>query len=124
MRRVLWRTEVGTLDPRRLVFVDEMGSHTSLTPLYGYSLRGQRVFFEAPRNRGENTTLLSSIGSDGMRPSMAVEGPTTKEVFEAYLEHFLAPALSPGEIVIMDNLAAHKGEKVRRIVEERGCELL
>ncbi len=53
------------------------------------------------------------IGSDGMGPSMAVEGPTTKEVFEAYLERFPAPALSPGEVVIMDNLAAHKGEKVR-----------
>jgi transposase len=122
--RLLWQTEVGTLDPRRLVFVDEMGTHTSLAPLYGYSPRGQRVFFEVPRNGSKNTTLLSGIGSDGMGPSMAVEGPTTKELFGSYLEHFLDPALSAGEVIIMDNLAAHKGEKVRRIVEERGCELL
>jgi transposase len=104
--------------------VDEMGAHTSLAPLYAYSPRGNRAFFKMPRNRGKNTTLLASIGWEGMGPSMAVEGSTTKKVFETYIEHFLTPVLRPGQVVIMDNLGAHKGERVRELVESRGCELL
>jgi len=115
---------VGTLDSRSLVFVDEMGTHTSLAPLYGYSPRGQRAFFEIPRNRGTNTTLLSNMSSDGMGPSMIVKGSTNKEVFEAYIERFLAPALKRGQLVVMDNLTAHKGKRLRELIEKRGAELL
>ncbi len=115
---------VGELDGSRLVFVDEMGTHTSFASLYAYAPRGKRAFFKVPRNRGKNTTLLASIGWEGMGPSMAVEGSTTKEVFEAYVEHFLTPALRPGQVVVMDNLGAHKGERVRELIEGRGCELL
>ena len=115
---------VGTFERRRLVFVDEMGTHTSLAPLYGYSPRGQRVFFKVPRNRGTNTTLLASMSSEGMGPSMAIEGSTTKEVFEAYVKHFLAPELKSGQVVVMDNLSAHKGKRVRKLIKDRGCELL
>ena len=122
--RVLWRTEVGRVDPERLVFVDEMGTHTSLAPLYAYAPVGERAFFKVPRNRGSNTTLLCSLRSEGVGPSMAVEGATTKEVFEAYAEHFLAPALMPGQIVVMDNLGAHRPKRIRELVESRGCELL
>jgi transposase len=120
----VWRSTVGTLDSRRLVFVDEMGTHTSFAPLYAYSPRGKRAFFKVPRNRGKNTTLLASMGWEGMAPSMAVEGSTTKEVFETYIEHFLTPVLRPGQVVVMDNLGAHKGERVRWLIQSRGCELL
>jgi len=61
---------------------------------------------------------------EGMGPSLAVEGATTKVVFEAYLERVLAPALRPGQIVVMDNLTSHKGTRVRELIEGRGCELL
>jgi len=113
-----------TLDRGRLVFVDEMGTHTSLAPFYGYSPRGQRAFFKVPRNRGTNTTLLASMSLEGMGPSMAVEGSTNKEVFEVYVEHFLAPTLKEGQVVVMDNLSAHKGARARKLIEERGCQLL
>ena len=122
--RSLWRTEVGRVDPRRLVFVDEMGSHTSLTPLYAYAPLGERAFFEIPRNRGKNTTLLTSLTSEGMGPSMAVQGATTARVFKTYVEHLLAPALKPGRVVVMDNLGAHRPKRVRELIEARGCELL
>jgi transposase len=115
---------VGELDSQSWVFVDEMGTHTSLAPLYGYSPRGQRSFFKVSRNRGTNTTLLASMGSEGMGPSMAVEGSTTNKVFEAYMEHFLAPTLEQGQVVVMDNLSAHKGQKVRKLIEDSGCQLL
>ncbi len=75
-------------------------------------------------DRGKNTTLLASMGAGGMGPCLAVVGSTTKAVFEAYVERVLAPSLSPGQVVVMDNLAAHKGERVRRLVEACGCEVL
>lgn len=113
------------IDPGRLVFVDEMGVHTSLAPLYGYSRKGERVRLDVPRNRGKNTTLLASMTLlGGMGETMAVEGSTDKEVFEAYVERALAPTLEAGQVVIMDNLPAHKPARVRELIEERGCELI
>ena len=82
------------------------------------------MYFEAPRNWGANVTLLSSMSRSGMGPSMAVEGPTTREVFETYVEKVLAPGLLAGQIVVMDNLTSHKGPRVREMIEEKGCELL
>jgi hypothetical protein len=73
-----------------------MGTHTSLAPLYAYAPIGERAFFETPRNRGMNTTLLTSLHAEGMGPSMAVEGATTKEVFEEPMwSTSLPPSLSP-----------------------------
>lgn len=119
--RAAWRALVcARLDGRRFVFVDECSTNTSLSPIYGWSRRGQRLYFEAPRNWGANVTLLSSMSLEGMGPSLAVEGPTTKAVFEAYVEHVLAPALKPGQIVVMDNLSSHKGSRVRELIEGRG----
>ena len=68
--------------------------------------------------------LIASMSVEGTGPSLAVEDATNREVFEAYLERVLAPALRPGQVVAMDNLSAHKGNRVREIVEGRGCELL
>ena len=111
-------------DPQRFVFVDEMGANTSLSPLRAWSRRGERAYCLVPRNRGKNTTLLASMSVEGMGPSVAVEGTTDREVFEAYLEEVLVPSLRRDQIVVMDNLSAHKGERVRELVESTGCELL
>lgn len=123
--RTAWRVLVaGGVDAGRFVFVDEMGANVSLCPLYAWSRRGQRAHAKAPRNWGKNVTLLASMGSGGVGPCLAVEGPTTRGVFEAYLEQVLCPSLRPGQIVVVDNLSAHKGGRVREIVEGAGCELL
>ena len=90
------------------MFVEECSTNTSLSPIYGWSRRGSRVCFEVPRNWGANVTLLSSMSCSGMGPSLAVEGPTTREVFETYIEKVLAPALREGQVVIMDNLSAQR----------------
>ncbi|CAN5681813.1 hypothetical protein BH24ACT21_BH24ACT21_06620 [soil metagenome] len=124
-KRADWRVTVAAqIDPERLVFVDEMGANTSLSPIYAYSLVGQRACCSVPRNRGKNTTLLSSMSAGGMGPSLAVDGPTDRKVFEAYVERVLLPTLRAGQVVVMDNLSAHKGERIRELIEERGCELL
>ena len=85
-RRAAWRVMVsGRVEPKRFVFVDEMGTNTSLSPLRAWSPVGQRAHCSLPRNRGKNTTLLSSMTVEGMGPSLAVEGATTAVVFETYL---------------------------------------
>jgi transposase len=123
--RAAWKVMVaGTLDARSLVFVDEMGTNTSLSPLYGWTEKSQRAYCSVPRNRGKNTTLLSSMSMEGMGPSLAVEGATNREVFETYVERVLTPTLRRGQVVVMDNLTAHKGERIRELIEQRGCELL
>lgn len=123
--RAAWRVMVSEkADPQRLVFVDEMGTNTSLHPLYAWSPRGERARCSVPRNRGPNTTLLASMTAEGMGPCLAVEGATTKIVFEAYVEKALVPSLRRGQVVVMDNLSAHKGDRVRALVEKAGCVLL
>jgi transposase len=123
--RAAWRLVVaGQIDAERLLFLDEMGTNVSLSQLYAWSRKGERAFGSAPRNWGNNVTLLASITREGLGPCLAVEGATTREVFEAYLERVLAPTLVPGQVVVMDNLSAHKGERVRELIEQRGCELL
>jgi transposase len=76
-----------------------------------------------PRNRGPNTTLLASMTAEGMGACLAVQGATTRIVFEAYIEKVLLPSLRHGQVVVMDNLSAHKGERVRELVRSAGCEL-
>jgi hypothetical protein len=108
--RCAWRTRVaGSIGADRFVFVDECSTNTSLRLLYAWSRRGERAPCSAPCNWGKNVTLLSSITLSGMGPSLAVEGATTRAVFEAYLEEALAPSLPSGQVVVMDNLSAHKG---------------
>jgi transposase len=106
------------------VFVDECATNTGLAPLRARAPKGERARGKAPRNRGKNTTLLASMTAGGMGPCAAVEGATTGAVFEAYVERVLAPALSPGQIVVLDDLGAHKGKGARELIERRGCELL
>jgi transposase len=123
--RAAWRVMVaGRIDAGCFVFVDECGAHTSLAPLYAWSRKGARASSKVPRNWGANITLVASMSAEGMGPSLAVEGATTREVFEAYLEHLLVPALRPGQVVVMDNLSSHKGSHVRQLIEARGCKLL
>jgi transposase len=123
--RAAWKVMVAKeTDAGRLVFVDEMGSNIALAPLYAWAPKGERAFCSTPRNRGKNTTLLSSMSLEGMGPSLAVEGFTNKVLFETYVERVLCPHLKEGQVVVMDNLSAHKGDRVRELIEGRGCELV
>jgi transposase len=104
--------------------VDECGTHTSMTRLYARAPKGERAYGKVPRNRGKNTTLLASMSVRGMGPCLAVEGATTKTVFETYVEQVLVPSLRAGQVVILDNLSSHKGDRVRELIEGVGCSLL
>jgi transposase len=123
--RAAWQVFVADqIEADRFVFVDEMGSNTSLYWLCAWAQRGQRVRCSVPRNRSKNTTLLASIITTSMGPSLAIEGSMDALVFETYVEQFLVPNLRVGQVVVMDNLGAHKGERVSDLLEEAGCGLL
>lgn len=123
--RGLWRWLASHFDARRLVFVDESGFNTSMTRLRARAPRGERAYGKVPRNRGKNQTLIASITLQGaMGESMTLEGATDALAFEAYVEHFLAPSLREGQVVVLDGLGAHRTEKVRELVQARGADLV
>jgi len=122
--RAAWREQAKMLDASKLVFIDECGSNIALTRLYARSPKGERVYGSVPRNRRANITLLAALSLQGMGEALILEGSADTAVFELYIERILAPSLQPGQIVILDNLSTHIGEKVRRAIEKRGCQLL
>jgi hypothetical protein len=122
--RAAWRAEVTELPARQLVCVDECGSHSALTPLYARAPKGERATGSIPRNRGKNTTLIASLSLEGMGAAMILEGSANAAAFEIYVDQFLAPSLQAGYIVVMDNLRAHKGERVRQATRAKGCQVL
>lgn len=122
--RATWREQVAQLDPQQLVFVDESGTHTSLTRLYGWAPHDQRATGSVPRNHGKNTTLVAALTPDGLQAPWAIEGAMDTAAFERYVEEVLGPTLRPGQIVVLDNLSVHKADSIRQAIERRGCQLL
>jgi transposase len=122
--RGLWRWFLTRFDLRQLVFVDESGMHISMDRLRARAPRGQRAYGKVPRNRGKNLTLIASMSLHGMGEAMCVKGATDAQAFEVYVEHFLAPTLEEGQVVVFDKLGAHKPRKVRELIEERGAQVL
>jgi transposase len=123
--RGLWRWLAVRFDAGRLVFVDESGFQTSMTRLRARAPRGERAYARVPRNRGKNQTLIASMSLEGgMGEAIAIEGSTDAELFEAYIEDFLAPTLEAGQVVVLDGLGAHRTERVRDLIEDRGCDLV
>jgi transposase len=122
-RRETWQEQVKPIDPRLWVFVDESGATTEMTRRYGRAPRGERVREATPAGHWSTLTLLGAMNTEGLLAAMTVESPTDGEVFLAYLEQVLCPRLQPGQIVVMDNLAAHKVPGVRELIEASGAQL-
>ena len=107
----------------RLVFLDESAAKTNMIRLYGRAERGKRCVDATPFGHWNTTTMLSSIRLDGSTECIVFPGALNKELFESYVEHMLAPSLSPGDIVIMDNLHAHQSSKVVELIQARQAEV-
>ena len=95
-----------------------------MTRLYGRAPRGERVIGSVPQNYGENVTMLAALGIGGVGAVMTVNGATDADVFRAYVERVLAPTLRRGEIVVMDNLGAHKAAGIKEMIGRKGAELI
>ena len=108
----------------RLVFIDESGVTTSMTPTRARSPRGERVYDYVPRNRGQVITLIGALSLSGIIAMATINAATSGDVFTAYVEQVLVPELKSGDLVIMDRLGAHRMARVRELIECAGAHLL
>ncbi len=112
------------MDPSRFVFLDETGATTNMVRRYGRCPRGERLVSAAPWGHWRTTTFVAGLRASGIVAPLVVDGPMTGTMFRAYIEQMLAPALSRGDVVVMDNLAAHKVAGVREAVQAAGASVL
>jgi transposase len=122
--RAAWREAATGRDPERYVFRDETGTHTALTRRYGWAPHDQRAVGSVARNHGRNTTLVAALPPDGRPVPWLIEGAMHTETLAGYIREQWAPALRPGQVVVLDNLSAHKAERIRAASEARGGELV
>lgn len=123
IRRSEYEAEIAAVIGR-LKFLDEAGSNIAMTRAYGRAARGARVFDRVPQNYGENITMLACLSDTGLTAPMTVQGAVDGQVFLAYVREVLAPTLLKGEVVIMDNLGAHKVKGVREAIEACGATVI
>lgn len=122
--RAAWREEAAALDPAGPLFLDETSTRTAMARRRARAPRGERGGGVVPRNHGPNVTLLAVLGPAGIATALTVEGAADGVVFDAFVAAFLAPALRPGQTVVLDNLSVHKSARARDLVEAAGARLL
>lgn len=123
MRRRRWFELQPDLDPARLVFIDETGASTKMARLRGRAPRGERCRAPVPHGHWKSTTFVGALRLEGMTAPMVLDGAMNGAAFVAYVEQVLAPSLKPGDIVVMDNLPAHKLAAARDAIRAVGAEL-
>ena len=124
VKRRRWRNWQSWLKPERLVFVDETGAKTNMARLRGRSLKGQRRHASIPWGHWKTTTFVAGLRTTGLTAPMVLDGAMNGAAFKAYVEQMLAPSLTPGDIVIMDNLSCHKVAGVREAIKAASAFLL
>ena len=122
--RELWKAAQPSLDVEKLIFVDETGANTKMVRTRGRAPKGERLVGREPWGHWKTTTFTAGLRSDGLVAPFVLDGPMNGEAFLVYVEKILGPTLRPGDIVVMDNLAAHKVQGVRAKIEAAGASLL
>lgn len=123
-KRGWFRRRARRLSQQRFIFVDESAVHTAMTRRYGRAPRGERAADSAPRNYGAHTSVIGAVGLRGLVATLTVEGAVDTLCFDAYLERVLGPRLRRGDVVVLDNLAAHKASRIEEVAAERGARVL
>lgn len=123
-RRRDWFDGQPGLDPQRLVFIDETCLSTKMARLRGRALRGERCRAGIPHGHWKTTTFTAGLRLTGMTAPFVHDGAMNSEIFQAYVEHVLVPTLSPGDIVVLDNLSAHKVPGARKAIEQAGARMM
>ena len=123
-KRERWKRHQNRLDPSRLVFIDETWAKTNMTRTHGRALRGARLMAKVPHGHWKTMTFVAALRVDGLTAPMVLDQPINGEWFLAYVEHVLTPTLTPGDVVIMDNLGSHRGRAVRAAIRKAGAHLL
>jgi transposase len=123
-KRGWFRRRARRLNKRRFIFVDETAVNTAMTRRYGRAPRGERAHDSAPRNYGTHTSVIGAMGLRGLVAALTVEGAVDAEVFNAYAERVLGPRLRRGDVVVLDNLTAHRASRIEEVAEARGAQVL
>lgn len=121
--REAWKAKQASLDPAKLVFIDETGASTKMVRLRGRCQRGARLHAKAPGGHWKTTTFTAALRRNALVAPFVLDGPMNGDAFLVYVEQILVPTLQPGDIVVMDNLPAHKVDGVRRLICAAGAEL-
>ena len=124
LRRAEYQAEMAGKILSRLKFLDEAGSNLAMTRLYGRAAKGERVIESVPQNYGENITILATLGLSGITAPMTINGAVDGSVFKVYVEEVLCPTLREDDVVVMDNLPAHKVSGIRELIESKGAKLI
>ncbi len=112
------------MDASRFVFLDETSASTNMVRRYGWGVRGERLIDAAPAGHWKTTTFVAGLRHDGVVAPFVLDRPIAGEVFRAYVEQMLAPALLPGDVVVMDNLPAHKVAGIKQAIPAVGASIL
>ena len=123
-RRTRWKAYQGRIAAQRLVFIDETWVKTNMAPLRGWGPRGRRLRAYAPYGHWKTLTFIAALRHDRIDAPWVIDGPINGELFVLYIEKVLAPTLAPGDVVVLDNLASHKGKAARAAVRARGAHLI
>jgi len=123
-RRDAFIATQASLDPTRLIFVDESGFRLGSPPRYGWAPRGVDAPGKTVCGAWKTITMLGAIALNGFRGMMTIDAGTSTDVFHAFIQQVLVPSLRRGDIVVMDNLSAHKAPIVRAALEAVGAEVL
>lgn len=122
-RRQAWFDGQLDLDADRLVFIDETWASTNMARRHGRCRRGERLRVGVPHGHWKTTTFVAGLTTRGMIAPWVLDGPINRDAFETWVGRVLVPTLTPGDVVIMDNLSSHKGPRVREMIEAAGAEL-
>jgi transposase len=122
-KRARWKARQGSIDPHRLVFIDETWAKTNLAPLRGWAARGRRLIGRAPFGHWNTMTFVAALRHDGIVAPWVIDGPINGRIFQTYVEQVLVPTLRPDDIVVMDNLGSHKAPAIRQAIRAAGARL-
>jgi transposase len=123
-KRTRWKAHQGKIAPQRLVFIDETWVKTNMAPLRGWGPKGQRLKAYAPFGHWKTLTFIAALRHDRIDAPWVIDGPINGELFLLYVEKILAPTLSSGDVVVLDNLGSHKTKAARAAVRARGAHLI
>lgn len=124
LARADWQESQAKIDAERLVFVDETGLKTDISRLRGWAAGGERLVEAVPGGHWRSSTLVHAVALDGTRAAMVLDGPINSVCFAGFCEHFLAPALRPGDLVVLDNLSSHKSSAAVAAIAGAGARLV
>ena len=123
-RRRQWKARQGSIDVRRLVFIDETWIKTNMVPLRGWAPRGRRLRALVPFGHWKTLTFVAALRCDRIAAPFVLDGPINGVAFQRYIADVLVPTLTPGDIVVLDNLGSHKAKAVRDVIRAAGAKLL